>query len=495
MLATLLLSHQQKSFFRNARWRRNIFSRILLGVLILYLLFIAIVFAINIESLLKEIGSNPFDTFNSIIIYYFSVDFLLRCFLQPLPSLQIVPYLRFKIRRSTIINHLLYQSLWNVFNLIPVFVIIPFAIKIILPYYGVAYMMFYFVSFFLIVLLNNYMATLINYLSRVNIGFLTIPVLMAASLWCLLKMGVPMLKLSISLGRSMAQGDWRFFVMLLVGLAGTYALVFKTLSTKFYIDQIETKSFTHSSKKYAWLDMLSKYGEIGTYFTLELKLLIRNKRPRQALIMLPVFVIYMTLMNIQNNNTHKLLTMLMMSCIIAMGAAIYGQFIFSWESSYFDGLMARKNNLANYVKTKYYLMIAMVLAIFIPMAIALVIAGKTDMVLLLSILLFTLGVLCFIILISGTLIDGRIDLSQNQFFNYQGIKGNQFILSFIIMLLPIGIYMLFNYFIGDIAGKLAIAIPGLIFIVLHDWWIKNIIVPRFMARKYRHIEGHRKLSA
>jgi hypothetical protein len=62
------------------------------------------------------------------------------------------------------------------------------------------------------------------------------------------------------------------------------------------------------------------------------------------------------------------------------------------------------------------------------------------------------------------------------------------------MLLPLGIYSLFNYLFNPIAGEIAIAFPGLIFIIFHDWWIKRIIVPNFRNRKYKNLEGYRKLS-
>jgi hypothetical protein len=62
------------------------------------------------------------------------------------------------------------------------------------------------------------------------------------------------------------------------------------------------------------------------------------------------------------------------------------------------------------------------------------------------------------------------------------------------MLLPLGIYSLFNYLFNPVAGELAIALPGVIFIIFHDWWIKRIIVPQFRNRKYKNLEGYRKLS-
>lgn len=494
MIVLHLYSHHWRSFLRNGRWRRNWFSRIMYGILVLYFLFFTIFLNQHIEIILKEIGDNPFNTFNSIIILYFSVDLFLRCFLQPLPSIQIIPYLRLKIKRSIIINYLIYRSLWNIFNLVPIFMVIPFIIKIILPQYGITCVMAYVLGFFLIILLNNYVAILFNYLLRINLSFMAIPLVLAASLTSLQKVGVSVNDISVSLGKLLVQGNPALFAVLLMGLGGIYTLIYKILSNNYYIEHINIKSISHSPKQFALLGIFNKYGKIGTYFPLELKLLFRNKRPRRTLIMLPILVVYFSFIGFQNNNTPILLSLFMASCVIVLGAAIYGQFIFSWESSYFDGIMARKNNFTNYIKAKYFLMILMVLVIFTPLFIILTITGKADSFLLLSILLFILGFMCFVIIWLGTYNDGRIDLSQSQFFNYQGVKGSQFILSFIITFIPIGMYLLFKYLFNDTVGKLAIAIPGFLFIITHDLWIKKIIVPRFMTRKYKNLEGYRKLT-
>ena len=214
------------------------------------------------------------------------------------------------------------------------------------------------------------------------------------------------------------------------------------------------------------------------------------------MLMFPIMVIYL-LFIVFNGHTNNgpVFTMMIVSMAMALGSSIYGQFMFSWESIYFDGIMARRNNLTNYIKSKYYLLTSMATIVFIPLVILFSIKNLFDPFLLTAFYLFTLGPLSFIIIFFGTFNDGKIDLNQSSFFNYQGVKGNQFILTLVMMLLPIGLYSLFNYLIGDIAGKLAIIIPGLLFILFHDWWIKNIMVRRFMIRKYKNLEGYRKLSA
>ena len=186
--------------------------------------------------------------------------------------------------------------------------------------------------------------------------------------------------------------------------------------------------------------------------------------------------------------------MFLVILLTGMAASIYGQFLFSWESTYFDSIMARKNNFLNYVKAKYYLLSGLATVIFIPLLILFSYTKRVDIFLLTSAFFFMTGVNSFIILFFGTFNNGRLDLSSSSFFNYQGVRGNQYLSSLIFMLLPLGIYSLFFYLFNSTVGKLAILLPGIFFTFSHNWWIKRLIVPQFYKRKYRNLEGFRKLS-
>ena len=213
------------------------------------------------------------------------------------------------------------------------------------------------------------------------------------------------------------------------------------------------------------------------------------------LVMIPFFLFYFLFMISRDNNIQNHFTsLLIVTMLTGIGASMYGQFLFSWESTYFDCIMARKNNFINYVKAKYYLSIGLSLVSFVPIVIFFSLTGIIKVYLICSILFFIMGVNSFIIMFFGTFNDGRIDLGKNRLFNYQGLKGSQFIVTFLYMLLPLGIFSLFNYLFNALTGEIALALPGLILIVFHDWWIRRIIVPKFLNRKYKNLEGYRKLS-
>jgi len=488
-------SHIWKSFIRNERWRRNLLTKILFGILILYFILLFLMVGLNIDKILGESGGNAVEKFNSILLWYLPLDLLLRCLLQPLPAIEIIPYLRLPVRRNKMINYLLIRSILNIFNFIPLFVIIPFSSKILLSQQGISAALFYISGLSLLLIFNNFLAVLTGFLIQKKSIYLFIPFGILAFIVLLNKWGFSISNLSIVFGQHILEGKLMLFGALLAAIILIIYVTNRLLSRNFYIDEIKSNKKLKTSFISIGINKIRGFGEIGRYLSLEINLLTRNKRPRQMLVMVPVFVVYFLFMisndkNLQNNFPY----MLIVTMLIGMGASMYGQFMFSWESSYFDCIMARKNNFINYVKAKYYLLSGLSLIVFVPLLIFFSLTKRIDIYLLCSILFFIMGVNSFIIMFFGAFNDGRIDLSKSRLFNYQGIKGTQFVLTSLFMLLPLGIYSLFNYLFNPVAGELAIALPGVIFIIFHDWWIKRIIVPQFRNRKYKNLEGYRKLS-
>ncbi len=488
-------SHLWKSFIRNERWRRNLLTKILFGILILYFIITFLVLGLNIGKILGQLGGDPVDRFNSILLWYLPADLFMRCFLQPLPTIEVLPYLRLPIRRSQIVNYLLGRSVVNLFNLIPWFVIIPFSIQILLPQSGTGIVVIYLAVIALLLLFNNFLAVLIGFLIQKRPILYVIPFGLQAFMISVNNWGFPVSDLSVSFGKYILAGNPVLLVTLPLAILLTIYATSRLLSRNFYIDGIQSKKERKTFFALIGENQFKRFGEIGRYLSLEISLLLRNKRPRQMMVMVPVIIIYfMFIISNSKDPFGPFFNLIVVTSLIGYGANNYGQFIFSWESSYFDSIMARKNNFANYVKAKYYLLSALSILSFIPLFIFFGYMQTIDPYLICSVLIFTIGVNSFIILFFSTFNDGRMDLSKSRFFNYKGIKGNQFLISLIFIFLPVGIFSLFKYYFNPIAGELAIAIPGLLFVTFNNWWIKKIIVPQFKRRKYTNLEGYRYLS-
>jgi hypothetical protein len=465
------------------------------GILVLYFILLFIYIGASLTELLAKKEGNPVDAFNSFLLWYLLIDLLVRTMMQSLPIIEVIPYLRLRIRKATVIHYLLIKSVWNVFNFLPWLIVIPFCVSIIpdgtscFPYIA---------GMILLLLINNLLALYFQYISQKSFIFSLIPLLLVALNFILQQSGSLSADVSVSLGRFLIDGNILLFLCLFIVLGLAYYLNRKLLYEGFYLDEVKTKK--SSDDRFALLpgmDIFNRFGLTGKYMALEANLLLRNKRPRQGLVMLPIFwayFVYITLRDAEHL-TKGVMGVYFMSIIVGMAAIVYGQFLFSWESSYFDGIMARRNDFAKYVVAKYYLMSILVTISFIPLYFTMVFIAHIDPLVLISLTIFVLGPIQFIIFFFGTLNDGRVDLKGGQFFNYQGVKGKHFLVSFAFFLIPFFLYLLLNYLWGPTPALLVIAGIGLVFIASHRYWIRKFIIGSFLARKYRNLEGFRKLTA
>lgn len=488
-------SHYWKSVFRNASWRRNLISKIVFGILVLYLIMFFIYIGTSLPETLGRMPGNPVDSFNSFLLWYFLIDLVTRTMMQSLPVIQVIPYLRFKFRKVSVIHYLLIKSLWNIFNFLPWLIVIPFCTTIVpenincLPYVT---------GILMILLINNFLAMYFQYISQKKFIFSSIPFILIILNYFLQQYGDFSSKVSIYTGTMFIQGNIWIFAVLAILLISVYYLNKNLLFHGFYLDEVKSgKNSQDRFARFPGMGIFDRFGLTGKYMALEANLLLRNKRPRQALVMLPFVYAYLLYIMVKDASavTSGVMGVYFISIVVGMASVIYGQFLFSWESSYFDGIMARRNDMVKYIRAKYYLMSLLVILCFTPLYITMVTIAHINPLVLVSLTLFVLGPIHFIIFYFGTYNDARVDLAGSQFFNYQGVKGKHFLVSFAFFLVPFFLYLILNFLWGTTPALLVIAGIGLVFVIFHKYWMNKIIISKFIARKYINLEGFRKLTA
>ncbi|NJK96642.1 MAG: hypothetical protein HC905_18505 [Bacteroidales bacterium] len=444
--------------------------------MMLYLILVFIYIGTSLPQILSKIGGDPVTAFNSLLIWYFLFDLLTRSMMQSLPVLQVIPYLRLKFRKSTVIHYLLLRSLWNIFNFLPWLIVVPFVTQILpdgtssFPYIAGILMM---------VLINNFLALYFQYISQKHFIFSVIPIALVALNFFLQQNGGLAAQASIFFGNGLVAGNLAILLSLLVVLFLIYYVNRRLLFMGFYLDEVKSKkSRDERFARFPGMGIFDRLGLTGKYMALEVNLLFRNKRPRQALVILPIFWAYLTYIMIKDADklTTGAMGVYFISIVVGMGAVIYGQFLFSWESSFFDGIIARRIDFRKYVFAKYYVMSLLVIISFIPLYFAMVLIAHVSPLILTSLTLFVLGPIQFIIFFFATFNDARVDLSMGQFFNYQGVKGKHFLVSFAFFLVPFLLYLLLNYLVGSVWALLVIAAIGILFIALHKYWLNAVII-------------------
>jgi len=219
-------------------------------------------------------------------------------------------------------------------------------------------------------------------------------------------------------------------------------------------------------------DNRMKKSDLLNYILLESKLLLRNKRTRGLLrsvtLINILFSLYMTSLKLD-----IYLYIWYSLFLLTSYGLIIGQYMISLESSYFDFLLTHNINYNNFFLAKYYVYSSLDFIAFIILTINAYFFNK-NIITLLLLFFYSLGVNNFLILYNSTFNNSKIDLQENSFNNWNGTKQNNFILAIVSMLPP----MIILYFTEKIIPiEWAIRLLGLLgfcFILFHRIWIAHI---------------------
>jgi len=490
MLITFL-SHQSKSFWRSRNKGGSIAAQIILGFFMLYFFVVALGIGFGMAYFLPEIfpDQNVIKSFNGIILYYFALDFIMRLQLQELPTMSVVPYLHLKIKRSQIISFLNVKALFSAFNLWPFFLFLPFIFIRITGAYGIFVALMYIVSIFSIAVFNNYCVLYLKRKTITNVLYTGIGLLIIAGFVALEYYRV------ISI---MAASDHVFKAIVAypyLGFAFALAafLMFKInshfLEKNLYIEELSSKQEKKVSTDYAFLN---RFGKVGELAALELKLILRHKRSRSSVILGFFFLLYGFFFYKTPAINGDKFGQMMFGAIFMTGISIiiYGQFMFAWQSSHFDGLLSAKINFKDFIKAKFLLFtigstIITVLASFYGFL------SPKLLLLQLAAYLYNIGFGTVIVLYLATLNYKRLDINKAASFNYQGTSATQFLLMIPYALTPILLYVPFGIMNIPYWGLMAVALFGLIMLFLRGFWV-NFITAKFEKQRYKIAEGFRE---
>jgi hypothetical protein len=490
MLSTFL-SHQWKDFWRSRNKAGSIAAQILLGFFILYFLVAAIGVGFFMPKLLESVypGANVITSFNGIILYYFLFELSMRTQMQELPTLSIIPYLHLNITRKTIVNFLNIKSLFSFFNILPIFIFIPFIITKIGSTYGALTSIMYIVSILSLAFFNNYF---ILYLKRKSIN--NIAYFAAILGFVVVAAGLDYYHIiSVSAASNFVFvniASYPFLGLLFTLLATAIFIInSKYLTANLYTEELSSKNEKKGSTDYPFLN---RFGKVGELAALELKLILRHKRSRGSVFMgfgfLAYGLIFYKAPMIANDEFGKLL----FAALFMTGITIisYGQFMFAWQSTHFDGLLVNKIDFKNFIKAKFLLFtisctIITVLASFYGFM------SYKLLLLHLAAYLYNIGFATVIVLWFATMNYKRLDISKSASFNWQGVGATQWILGLPFILVPVFIYVPFGMLNKPYWGLFAIGTFGLITLLMRNFWI-NLLVKRFEKQRYKIAEGFRE---
>ncbi|OOQ60492.1 DUF5687 family protein [Mucilaginibacter pedocola] len=489
MISTFF-SHELKAFWRSKNTGKTIAVKAIMGVLILILLSYVVALGIFLGLILEKVSPNEDTTvvFCGIILVYFLFDLLMRMQLQELPTLKVQPYLHLPVKRNSVVGYLALTALLSFFNLWPIILFSPFIFTKILAASGFVAALAFFVAILALSVFNNYLAMYIKRKANLN-GWIF---LMAGAILTLICCGdylwhfYSIRNLSYLFFGALLTKPYLVLLPIILGGAMFY-LNFVYLKGNLYLEELGSRKAS-AYKSSTEIPLLGRFGHIGDLVANEIKLILRNKRPRSALIMGLFFLCYGLIFYTQKvyGESMKVFVGMFMTGIFIIS---YGQFMFSWQAGHFDGILVSKVNFKDFLKAKYLLFTLVSTAAFI-LTTPYVYFGWRVVMIHFIMYLWNLGVNTTIVLFFANRNYKRIDLSKGASFNWEGVGATQLLLSFPLLILPYVVYWPFKLFGMADAGFAALAVVAVIFILTRNFWI-NKLEADFNSKRFKIAEGFR----
>ena len=501
-----LFRHRWTKTFRSTFFRQGWGVKILLGLAAIY--FLALFGSLGI--FMKEILEKSFEEadkltpiFTGGILLYLLADLAMRFFLQDLNVISVQHYLSLPISKKKIIHFLLQGSVFNFFNLIPLFFIIPWAIRVIPAEYGTMHTIIWPIAALGVVLSNHFLAIYLKRVLAVKAQIFWIIVLLLGGLYALHFWGlIDLTEISKLLFLPMAQSHFLAWWPLVLAFV-VYQVNYRFLLGMTHLDRWQTKAKDASTLRFSFLE---NRGPLGMMIANELKLITRNRRTKTVVYMCFFFAFYGLIFYTQEIYAEGYAWLLFVG-IFTTGIFMinYGQFLVSWESSYFDGILTRAYEMETYYRSKYYLLVVSSIFMFI-ITLPVVYFGITYLgpenisanELIVKVLwintatfFYNMGINSAVLLFASTYNKKPIDLSKGSAFNYQGTGAAQWVIVIPLMVVPMLLFQAFNVFGAPDLGLGVLAGMGLIGLALHKLFIKQTI-KNFKEKKYINAAGYRQ---
>lgn len=492
MLLTFL-SHQWTGFWRSKSKTGTIAAQVIMGFLVLYLIIVSIFVGYSMEEIIERLlpGKDIMTVFNGMILYYFAIEFLVRMQIQELPTLAIVPYLHLNIPKQKLVNFLNVSAMFSPFNILPVFIFFPFILMNISLDYGLFACIMYLLTIISLTVFNNYAAL---YFKRISTG--NMKIIIAGALVLLAVAGLEYAKIfsisSISNSIFQILAGYPLTGMLFIVLAAAMFMVnTRYLKNNLYIEELKAGAEKKSSTDYPFLD---RFGAAGTLVALEIKLILRNKRPRATVSKGLIFLFYGFLFYKNDVLEKDEFGKILFAALFMTGNMIllYGQFMFGWQGAEFDGLLANKTDIRTFFKAKLLMLTLSATLLTLITSLYGLMSWKL-LVVHLAAYLYNIGIGAVIVLYFATRNYKYIDLKKGSSFNWQGVGASSMLMSLPILLVPYVIYFPVALLSNAYWGLAAIAMIGIIGLLTREYWL-NTLVSGFNKRKYKIAAGFREQS-
>lgn len=468
-----LSSHKLKKFVRSLTFQNEIATSglvWLIGVVAMaYLLGMGFNLNRSLEIVL-DIDDTPGYIARALPFYFFS-ELSIRYLIQSSSALGVAPYLHLPIKRTSIAQYFVMMSLLDVTNLFTLFLFGPFSVQVIFPQYGITAAIMWLLSMICVSLIGHFIIFFLKF--RMNS-------LKGTLLFLAILVGLVTLNY-ISSGLLQEFSVWYFqeivkvnpvplFVIICV-LAAFYLFAVKTSLNLFYLEVADANNQLFENLMKA--NHFNLFGKVHSWFTVELKLIFRNRRPRSLLLFSLIVCLYgLAFYNKQIAQNIDVL-LFINGFILSVFLLNYGQFLFGWQGQHFDLFLTRTIGFEKFVEGKYRILVAFTMLAFL-LNLPYSYYGWSVLLVIISITTFNLGVNVFIIMFIALWNPKPIELEKGSAFSFQGTGAAQWVNGLPVLLAPPLVYAPFRLAGYPYLGIACIGFTGLVGVYFKDHLIKKI---------------------
>lgn len=449
-------------------------------------LILMVAMCFGLFKLAEEQGFNPLQGFFKYAVYLWLGDLVIRYFFQKMPTTLVKPLLIQNVRKKTIVNYCLTKSSLSFFNFVNLLMGTAVLIKLLRMDIAVTTSILFALSFTLLFLANNFLVQLLNHVTKFALPFLVVFA------------GILTLDFFKYL-EATAYTKYFFEVLFnypfLVVVLAAYLIVLLVACYRFYFKNLSLDSTVVVKKetyKYYDLNFLNRFGKLAPFLKLDLKLLTRNKRTRMVLMMSGLFLLYGLIfftMDMYKSNTF--FTILAAIMITGGFMMLFGQYVPSWDSSYYPLMMTQNIPYRTYLESKW-LVIVLGTLVSIILASFYLFFGLQTYLIIVAVGFYNIGWNCYLSLITGAFVRSKIDLSSNKnaFGDTKAFNVQTLLLSIPTIAIPLVLYLILTTFLPFNTAIIVFIVIGLIGILLKKPMF-NLIENLYKSQKYKTIKAYK----
>ncbi len=479
-----------KAFIRSASFGKNLAMKIIIGFLMIYFSLIFVAMGVGAFYVLKDMNLEPLITINKFLIYYFLLDLVIRLLLQSIPVLNIKPLLVLPFKKPVIVHFSLAKTVLSFFNWVHTLFFVPFSVVLILEGYDVIRIVFWYIGAMTFIYINNFLNIILSNIDRLFVVFVVLILALAGAQYYQL---FDITTFTTPFFQNFYNIEGVFLIPVLV-LAGLYVYTFKYFKNNLFLDAgLSVKQDVATTENLSWLN---QFGTLGTFLKNDIKLIKRNKRSKTTIFMSVLFLFYGFLFFSGGIETYDKPVMHLLAGIFVSGGFlfVFGQFVPSWDSSYYQLMMTQNIPYRGYIMAKWWLI---VIATIISTILAsfYVYFGWYIYLTIVVAAIYNIGVNSHLVLLGGAFTKTPIDLSNasGAFGDKKAFNVSAMLLTLPKILLPLGLYAIGLYFDNKNLGLALVAGAGVLGFIFKEK-VFSLIEKRYKIEKYSTISAYKQKS-